>query len=148
MGQQIWISRRRRGARSGKRDVGQKAWRAHLYRQQEQRRGRGIAKTWRRKSDSRHGAEFQGHLRSLSRPRAQRVAGPGNIEVPPFPLLLGKRRLQGWASGTAPDSEDTMRFATLTGVRPMIEKFPLGKAAEAYERMNSGHAQFRVVLTM
>src|SRR2546423_336700 len=75
-------------------------------------------------------------------------AGTGNIEVSPFVLLLGKRRLQGWASGTAADSEDTMRFATLTGVRPMIEKFPLEKAAEAYERMNSGHAQFRVVLTM
>ena len=75
-------------------------------------------------------------------------AGMGNIEVAPFTLLLGKRRLQGWSSGTAADSEDTMRFATLTGVRPMIEKFPLEKAAEAYERMNSGHAQFRVVLTM
>jgi D-arabinose 1-dehydrogenase-like Zn-dependent alcohol dehydrogenase len=75
-------------------------------------------------------------------------AGQGNIEVSPFVLLLGKRRLQGWASGTAADSEDTMRFATLTGVRPMIEKFPLEKVAEAYERMNSGHAQFRVVLTM
>ena len=75
-------------------------------------------------------------------------AGTGNIEVSPFVLLVGKRRLQGWASGTAADSEDTMRFATLTGVRPMIEKFPLEKAAEAYERMNSGHAQFRVVLTM
>jgi D-arabinose 1-dehydrogenase-like Zn-dependent alcohol dehydrogenase len=75
-------------------------------------------------------------------------AGSGNIEVSPFLLLLGKRRLQGWSSGTASDSEDTMRFAMLTGVRPMIEKFPLEKAAEAYERMNSGHAQFRVVLTM
>jgi D-arabinose 1-dehydrogenase-like Zn-dependent alcohol dehydrogenase len=75
-------------------------------------------------------------------------AGPGNIEVSPMGLLMGKRRLQGWASGTAADSEDTMRFAALTGVRPMIEKFPLEKVNEAYERMNSGHAQFRVVLTM
>lgn len=75
-------------------------------------------------------------------------AGSENIEVSPFVLLLGKRRLQGWASGTAADSEDTMRFAALTGVRPMIEKFPIEKAAEAYARMNSGHAQFRVVLTM
>ncbi len=75
-------------------------------------------------------------------------AGPGNIEASPFTLLMGKRRLQGWASGTAADSEDAMRFAALTGVRPMIEKFPLEKAAEAYERMTSGHAQFRVVLTM
>src|SRR5215470_4887783 len=75
-------------------------------------------------------------------------AGSENIEISPFVLLLGKRRLQGWASGTAADSEDTMRFAALTGVRPMIEKFPIEKAAEAYARMNSGHAQFRVVLTM
>jgi D-arabinose 1-dehydrogenase-like Zn-dependent alcohol dehydrogenase len=75
-------------------------------------------------------------------------AGTGNIEVSPFVLLLGKRRLQGWASGTAADSEDTMRFAALTGVRPMIETFPLEKVNEAYERMNSGHAQFRVVLIM
>lgn len=75
-------------------------------------------------------------------------AGPGNIEISPFDLLFGKKRLQGWASGTATDSEDTMRFATLTGVRAMIEKYPLAKVGEAYERMNSGHAQFRVVLTM
>jgi D-arabinose 1-dehydrogenase-like Zn-dependent alcohol dehydrogenase len=75
-------------------------------------------------------------------------AGAGNIEVSPLSLLRGKLRLQGWASGTASDSEDTMRFAALTGVRPMIEKYPLAKVNEAYERMNSGHAQFRVVLTM
>ncbi len=75
-------------------------------------------------------------------------AGSGDIEISPFALLLGKRRLQGWASGTAADSEDTMRFAALTGVRPMIEKFPLANVAQAYERMSSGHAQFRVVLTM
>jgi len=75
-------------------------------------------------------------------------AGAGNLEISPFPLLLGKRRVQGWAAGTAWDSQDTLRFAALTGVRPMIEKFPLEKAGEAYERMNSGHAQFRVVLEM
>ncbi|MBS1840249.1 MAG: alcohol dehydrogenase catalytic domain-containing protein [Acidobacteria bacterium] len=75
-------------------------------------------------------------------------AGAGNIEVSPAALIFGNKRLQGWASGTAADSEDTMKFAALTGVRAMIEKYPLAKAAEAYERMNSGHAQFRVVLTM
>jgi len=75
-------------------------------------------------------------------------AGPGNIEVSPMNLLRAKLRLQGWSSGTASDSEDTMRFATLTGVRPMIEKYPMAKVNEAYERMNSGHAQFRVVITM
>jgi D-arabinose 1-dehydrogenase-like Zn-dependent alcohol dehydrogenase len=70
------------------------------------------------------------------------------IEVPPVPLLLAKRRVQGWPSGTPTDSEDTLKFAEMTGVRPMIEKYPLAKAAEAYDRMLSGKAQFRVVLTM
>ena len=70
------------------------------------------------------------------------------IEVTPIQLILGNRSLQGWASGTPPDSEDTLRFAELTGVRPMIEKYPLVKAGEAYARMMSGKAQFRVVLTM
>ena len=55
---------------------------------------------------------------------------------------------QGWSSGTAADSEDTLRFAELSGVRPMIETYPFEKAAEAYARMLSGNAQFRVVLTM
>ena len=56
--------------------------------------------------------------------------------------------LQGWAAGTPADSEDTLRFAELTGVRPMIETYPLENADEAYARMMSGKAQFRVVLTM
>ena len=59
-----------------------------------------------------------------------------------------KRTIQGWAAGTPTDSEDTLRFAELSGVRPMIETYPLEKAAEAYARMMSGKAQFRVVLTM
>lgn len=70
------------------------------------------------------------------------------IEVTPVQLISGSRTIQGWASGTPTDSEDTLRFAELTGVRPMIETYPLEKAAEAYARMLSGHAQFRVVLTM
>ena len=70
------------------------------------------------------------------------------IEVTPLQLISGSRTIQGWASGTATDSEDTLRFAELTGVRPMIETYPLEKAAEAYARMLSGDAQFRVVLTM
>ena len=70
------------------------------------------------------------------------------IEVTPVQLISGSRTIQGWASGTPTDSEDTLRFAELTGVRPMIEKYPLEKAAEAYARMLSGDAQFRVVLTM
>jgi hypothetical protein len=62
--------------------------------------------------------------------------------------ISGSRTIQGWAAGTPVDSEDTLRFAELTGVRPMIETYPLEKAAEAYARMMSGKAQFRVVLTM
>ena len=70
------------------------------------------------------------------------------IEVTPIQLITGSRSLQGWSTGTPADSEDTLHFAELTGVRPMIEKYPLEKAAEAYARMLSGKAQFRVVLTM
>jgi D-arabinose 1-dehydrogenase-like Zn-dependent alcohol dehydrogenase len=70
------------------------------------------------------------------------------IEVTPIQLIFGSRTIQGWASGTPADSEDTLRFAELTGVRPMIETYPLEKAGEAYARMMSGDAQFRVVLTM
>ena len=70
------------------------------------------------------------------------------IEVTPIQLIFGSRTIQGWASGIPIDAEDTLRFAELTGVRPMIETYPLEKAAEAYARMLSGDAQFRVVLTM
>src|SRR6202795_863881 len=70
------------------------------------------------------------------------------IEVTPVQLISGSRTIRGWASGTPTDAEDTLRFAELTGVRPMIETYPLEKAAEAYARMMSGNAQFRVVLTM
>jgi D-arabinose 1-dehydrogenase-like Zn-dependent alcohol dehydrogenase len=70
------------------------------------------------------------------------------IEVSPNQLVFGRRRIQGWSAGTPTDSEDTLRFAELTGVRPMIETFPLAKAAEGYARMLSGKAEFRVVLTM
>jgi D-arabinose 1-dehydrogenase-like Zn-dependent alcohol dehydrogenase len=70
------------------------------------------------------------------------------IEVTPIQLISGCRTIQGWAAGTPTDSEDTMRCAELTGVRPMIETYPLEKAGEAYARMMSGKAQFRVVLTM
>ena len=70
------------------------------------------------------------------------------IEVTPIQLISGSRSIQGWSSGTPTDSEDTLRFAELSGVRPMTETFPLEKAAEAYARMMSGQAKFRVVLTM
>ncbi len=70
------------------------------------------------------------------------------IEVTPVQLIFGNHVIQGWATGTPTDSEDTLSFAELTGVRPMIETYPLEKAAEAYARMMSGDAKFRVVLTM
>jgi D-arabinose 1-dehydrogenase-like Zn-dependent alcohol dehydrogenase len=70
------------------------------------------------------------------------------IEVTPVQLITGSRTIQGWVSGTPVDAEDTLRFAELSGVRAMIETYPLEKAAEAYARMMSGNAQFRVVLTM
>jgi D-arabinose 1-dehydrogenase-like Zn-dependent alcohol dehydrogenase len=70
------------------------------------------------------------------------------ITVSPIQLISGRKSIQGWASGTAKDSEDTMQFSALSGVRPMIEKFPLDKAAEGYEQMISGRARFRAVLTM
>jgi len=70
------------------------------------------------------------------------------IAVTPLQLIVGEHTIQGSVAGTPTDSEDTMNFAQLTGVRPMIETYPLEKAAEAYARMMSGNAQFRVVLTM
>jgi D-arabinose 1-dehydrogenase-like Zn-dependent alcohol dehydrogenase len=70
------------------------------------------------------------------------------IEVAPVQLITGVRSIQGWMAGIPTDSEDTLRCAELTGVRPMIETYPLEKAAEAHAQMLSGHAQFRVVLTM
>jgi len=71
-----------------------------------------------------------------------------HIEVPPLQLIFGGKRIQGWLAGIPTDSEDTLRFAEIAGVRPMIEKYPLVKAAEGYARMLSGRAEFRVVLTM
>ncbi|HMD40624.1 MAG TPA: alcohol dehydrogenase [Candidatus Acidoferrum sp.] len=75
-------------------------------------------------------------------------AGPDAIEVTPIQLILGSKTIQGWASGTPADSEDTLSFAEISGVRAMIETYPLAKAPEAYARMMSGKAEFRVVLTM
>ena len=74
-------------------------------------------------------------------------APDGPVVINPFPLLLGRRTVYGWPSGTGIDSEDTMNFSALTGVKPMIETYPLEKAEEAYKRMMSGAARFRVVLT-
>jgi D-arabinose 1-dehydrogenase-like Zn-dependent alcohol dehydrogenase len=73
---------------------------------------------------------------------------PDKIEVSPIQLIGARKSIEGWPAGTSVDSEDTLRFAELTGVRPMIETFPLAKANEAYAHAMSGKAKFRVVLTM
>ncbi|WP_433695981.1 alcohol dehydrogenase [Paraburkholderia phenoliruptrix] len=68
------------------------------------------------------------------------------VEVPIAQFIMGRNSVQGWPSGTSADSQDTLAFSALSGVKPMIEEFPLERAAEAYERMMSGDARFRVVL--
>ncbi len=69
------------------------------------------------------------------------------LEVPALLLIGGRRAVAGWYSGTSIDSQDTLSFSAFTGVRAMTEVYPLERAAEAYERMMSGEARFRVVLT-
>ena len=71
----------------------------------------------------------------------------GTISVPPILLITGRRSIEGWYSGTSIDSQETLSYSVLAGVRSMNEVFPLERAAEAYERMVSGKARFRVVLT-
>jgi D-arabinose 1-dehydrogenase-like Zn-dependent alcohol dehydrogenase len=65
-----------------------------------------------------------------------------------FSLIMKRSSVAGWYSGTAKDSQDTLEFSALSGVHPMIEKYPLDRVAEAYEQMHSGKVRFRVVLTM
>jgi len=71
-----------------------------------------------------------------------------SMEISPLGLLLGNRQVKGWYSGNAVDSQDTLAFSVMTGVRSMNEVYPLERAAEAYDRMMSGKARFRVVLKM
>ena len=85
------------------------------------------------------------------------LAVDGKLLVPAAPnepltvsvmsLIAGRRSVAGWYSGTAKDSQDTLEFSALTGVHPMIEKYPLSRVREAYEQMHSGKVRFRVVLT-
>jgi D-arabinose 1-dehydrogenase-like Zn-dependent alcohol dehydrogenase len=74
-------------------------------------------------------------------------APDGPVVLNPFPMLLGRRTVAGWPAGTGMDSEDTLNFSALSGVRSVNEIYPLEKAEEAYQRMMSGKARFRVVLT-
>jgi D-arabinose 1-dehydrogenase-like Zn-dependent alcohol dehydrogenase len=70
------------------------------------------------------------------------------MEISAVGLILARRAIQGWPSGTAMDSQETLQFSAFAGVRPMIETYPLAKVKNAYARMTSGRAEFRVVLTM
>jgi D-arabinose 1-dehydrogenase-like Zn-dependent alcohol dehydrogenase len=70
------------------------------------------------------------------------------ITVTPVQLIMARRAIRGWPSGTARDSEDTLNFCALTGIRPMVETVPLEQAAKGYEQMLSGKARFRMVLAM
>jgi D-arabinose 1-dehydrogenase-like Zn-dependent alcohol dehydrogenase len=69
------------------------------------------------------------------------------VEVPPALYVIGRRSLVGWPAGTSIDSQDTLSFSVMSGVRPMTEVYPLERAGEAYEQMMSGRARFRAVLT-
>jgi D-arabinose 1-dehydrogenase-like Zn-dependent alcohol dehydrogenase len=76
------------------------------------------------------------------------VGAAHSMQVNPLLLLGGRRAIRGWASGTAIDTEDTLAFSARTGVRSMNEVFPLERTSEAYDRMMSGQARFRVVLSL
>jgi len=76
------------------------------------------------------------------------VGAAPSVQVDPIFLLSGCRSIKGWYSGTSIDTQETLAFSARTGVRPMNETFPLERASEAYERMMSGKARFRVVLTV
>lgn len=76
------------------------------------------------------------------------VGAVPKLEVPPFQLIGGNQSVRGWYSGTAIDSQDTLEFSVLTGVRSLNETYPMARVGDAYERMMSGQARFRVVLTM
>lgn len=75
------------------------------------------------------------------------LGAAGTMETSPILLIMGRRSIEGWYSGTSIDSEDTLAFSVHAGVRSMNETYPLERAAEAYDRMISGKARFRVVLT-
>jgi len=81
------------------------------------------------------------------RGRLMVLGAAGPMEIDPILLIMGRRSVEGWYSGTSLDSQDTLAFSVQSGVRPMNEVYPLERVAEAYDRMMSGKARFRVVLT-
>jgi D-arabinose 1-dehydrogenase-like Zn-dependent alcohol dehydrogenase len=95
-----------------------------------------------------HGPAMSATVGGLApRGRLLVLGAAGPMEVDPLQLIMGCRSVEGWYSGTSIDSQDTLNFSLQTGVRSMNEAYPLEKAAEAYDRMMSGKARFRVVLT-
>ena len=74
------------------------------------------------------------------------IGAAQSLQVSPISMIMGMTGVQGWYSGNAVDSQDTLDFSVLSGVRSMNESYPLEKASEGYERMMSGKARFRVVL--
>jgi D-arabinose 1-dehydrogenase-like Zn-dependent alcohol dehydrogenase len=96
-----------------------------------------------------HGPAMSATVGGLApRGRLMVLGAAESFEVSPLLLLSARRAIEGWYSGTAIDSQETLAFSVLSGVRPMNEAYPLERAAEAYDRMLSGKARFRVVLTM
>jgi len=75
------------------------------------------------------------------------IGAPESMQVSPFILISGQRSVKGWYSGTSIDSQDTLAFSARANVRSMNETFPLERVNQAYDRMMSGKARFRVVLT-
>ena len=112
-----------------------------------------IAETRRRRGHSFHRSPAPTH----SPPRSAASLPPASSSSSALPdkpfdvnglsLISGRRSIVGWPSGTGMDSEDTLNFSALTGIKPMIETYPLEQAEEAYNRMMSGKARFRVVIT-
>jgi D-arabinose 1-dehydrogenase-like Zn-dependent alcohol dehydrogenase len=76
------------------------------------------------------------------------IGAPPSVDVPVFPMIAGSRSVRGWYSGVSIDSQDTLAFSVQTGVKSMNEVYPLDQVEQAYERMISGNARFRVVLKM
>ena len=75
------------------------------------------------------------------------IGAVDRLSVDALNLIFGSRSIKGWYSGTSIDSQETLAFSAVTGVRSMNEIFPLQRAAEGYDHMMSGRARFRVVLT-
>jgi D-arabinose 1-dehydrogenase-like Zn-dependent alcohol dehydrogenase len=95
-----------------------------------------------------HGPAMSATVGGLApRGRLMILGAAESLEASPLLLLSGRRSIEGWYSGTSIDSQDTLAFSLQSGVRPINEVYPLERAAEGYERMVSGRARFRVVLT-